>query len=62
MQSSVTTSANAFLGGSTFLHLFLAICAFILGKPKKKEGEDDVEAAKGENLNKAEVMSQHSQI
>ena len=62
MQSSVSASANAFLGSSTFLHFFLAINAFILGRPKKKENEADVEAAKNESLNKAEVMSQHSQI
>ena len=59
LQSSVSTFANAFLGGSTFLHMFLAISAFILGKPKKKENETDVEAVK---IDKAEVMSQHSQI
>ena len=63
MQSSVSTSADAFLGSSTFLHIFLAISAFTLGRPKeKKEDKADVEAAKNENLNKAEVMSQHSQI
>ena len=62
MQSTVSTAANAFLGSSTFLHIFLAISAFTLGRPKEKKEEADVEAAKDENLNKAEVMSQHSQI
>lgn len=63
MQSTITSATNACLAGSTLFHIFLAVAAFILGRPKKEDKpESDVEstAAAGvkEDLNKAEVTSQ----
>lgn len=65
MQSTIYSASNGFLGGSTFIHLFLVIAAFVLGRPKKEKNPTDVEsnAAAGassakEDLNKAEVHSQ----
>ncbi len=63
MQSTITSATNACLAGSTLFHIFLAVAAFILGRPKKEDKPtNDIEstAAAGvkEDLSKAEVHNQ----
>lgn len=62
MQLTVQSTTNACFSGCTLLNIFLAVSAFILGRPNKEDRPNDVEAAAEsgikEDLNKAEVKSQ----
>ena len=64
MQGTISNTGQVFLGGSTFIHIFMAVAAFVLGRPKKVEKPTDVEASRASaakedlDLNKAEVESQ----